>query len=113
MASQPERRHVMRFLPKNPAFLLGMAFGLAPFVLASGALAAEMAHPATVDDYTPAQKDRAFAAARADGFATPEVTMFQAGDFFLKGEKSGKSYLLTVTPRGKVYPSTPVGGGGA
>ena len=99
----------MRFLPPNLVFSFGLVFGLTSFALVSGALAAEMAHPATVDDYTPAQKDKAFAAARADGFTAPQVTMFQAGDFFLKGEKGGKSYLLTVTPQGKVY-GTPTGG---
>jgi len=100
----------MRFLPRNLVFSATLAFGLVPLVLVPGALAAEMANPATVDDYTAAQKDKAFAAARADGYSAPVVTMFQAGDFFLKGEKGGKSYLLTVTPQGKVYPSTPTGG---
>ena len=100
----------MRFFPQNLVLLAALACGLIPVSLASAALAAEMANPVTVNDYTSTQKDKAFAAARADGFTDPQVTMFQAGNFFLKGEKGGQSYLLTVTPQGKVYPSTPTGG---
>jgi hypothetical protein len=75
---------------------------------AAPALAAEMARPATVDDYTPAQKDKAFAAARAQGYSGMAVTMAQAGDLFLKADRGGQEYLLTVTPEGKVYASTPL-----
>ena len=67
------------------------------------------AHPGpTVNDYTAAQSARAEAAARSAGFGNLEITMVQAGNFFLKGEKDGQSYSLTVTPDAKVYSSTPL-----
>jgi hypothetical protein len=75
--------------------------------LAGAASAAQMANPATVDDYTQAQKDKAFAAARAQGYSGMEVTMAQAGDLFLKADKGGQEYAMTVTPDGKVYASAP------
>jgi len=34
--------------------------------------------------------------------------MVQAGNFFLRGQKAGETYLLTVTPEGQVYPSAPL-----
>jgi len=34
--------------------------------------------------------------------------MVQDGNFFLKGEKAGQTYFLTVTGDGKVYPSSPL-----
>ena len=79
------------------------------FMLAFTAVAqaAQVANPATVDDYTAAQKAKAFAAARAEGFSGMEVTMAQTGDLFLKADKGGQQYGLTVTPDGKVYASTP------
>ncbi len=67
------------------------------------------AHPGpTVNDYTAAQSRRAEAAAQSAGFDKLEITMVQAGNFFLKGEKAGEKYLLTVTPDGQVYPSAPL-----
>jgi hypothetical protein len=66
------------------------------------------AHPGpTVNDYTAAESSRAKAAARAAGFDKLEITMVQAGNFFLNAEKAGQAYFLTVTPEGKVYPSAP------
>ena len=66
------------------------------------------AHPGpTVNDYTAGQSQRAEAAARSAGFDKLEITMVQAGNFFLKGEKAGQNYFLTVTPEGQVYPSAP------
>lgn len=62
----------------------------------------------TVDDFTAAQSQRAEAAAQQAGFNQLEITMVQDGNFFLKGEKAGQSYFLTVTPNGQVYPSTPM-----
>jgi hypothetical protein len=61
----------------------------------------------TVNDYTAAESGRAEAAARNAGYDKFEITMVQDGNFFLKGEKAGQTYFLTVTPDGKVYPSTP------
>jgi hypothetical protein len=88
----------MRFVPAIAIFYLA---------LTAAAPAAQMAHPSTVDDYTPAQKDKAFAAAQAAGYSGMEVTMAQAGNLFLKADKGGQQYMLTVTPDGKVYASTP------
>jgi len=86
---------------------------LAPAALAIAALdtgafgALPLAHPGpTVDDYTAAQSQRAEAAARRAGFADLEIVMVQDGNFFLKGQKAGQSYSLTVTPDGAVYPSS-------
>ncbi|HVZ27159.1 MAG TPA: hypothetical protein VG798_00750 [Rhizomicrobium sp.] len=67
------------------------------------------AHPGpTVDDYTAADSGRAEAAARKAGYSNFEITMVQDGNFFLKGEKAGQTYFLTVTGDGKVYPSSPL-----
>jgi hypothetical protein len=66
------------------------------------------AHPGpTVNDYTATESSRAEGAARAAGFSNPEITMVQAGNFFLKAQKGGQDYFLTVTPDGKVFPSAP------
>ena len=75
---------------------------------ASPALTMEMSRPVTVDQYTPAQKDKALSAARAQGYSDLSVAMYQAGSFFVKGDKADNRYLMTVTPGGKVYPSTPM-----
>jgi hypothetical protein len=83
-----------------------MAIGILALAAAPAA-AAEMARPATVNDYTPAQKHKAFSAARAQGYSGMAVAMAQAGDLFVKADKGGQQYLLTVTPDGKVYASTP------
>jgi len=80
------------------ACLGGAAYGALP-----------QAHPGpTVNDYTAEQSARAEAAAQKAGFNNLEITMVQADNFFLKGEKAGQTYSLTVTPEGKVYPSTPL-----
>jgi len=66
------------------------------------------AHPGpTVNDYTAAQSGRAEVAAKGAGYGDFQITMVQAGNFFLKSDKDGQSYILTVTPNGKVYPSSP------
>jgi hypothetical protein len=86
-------------------------FLLLPAVMIAGAAYAALpaADPGpTVDNYTAAQSGRAEAAAQAAGFNQLEITMVQAGNFFLKGEKAGQDYWLTVTPAGKVYPSAPL-----
>jgi hypothetical protein len=71
------------------------------------------AHPGpTVNDYTAEQSARAEAAAQKAGFNNLGITMVQAGNFFLNGEKQGQTYSLTVTPEGKVYPSTPLSSAG-
>jgi hypothetical protein len=67
------------------------------------------AHPGpTVNDYTAADSGRAEAAARKAGYSNFEITMVQDDNFFLKGEKAGQTYFLTVTRDGKVYPSSPL-----
>jgi hypothetical protein len=89
-----------------------IAFSL-PVIVALGAgsmayAALPQAHSGpTVNDYTAAQSARAESAARGAGYSGFQITMVQAGDFFLKGNKGGQSYILTVTPNGKVYPSSP------
>jgi hypothetical protein len=66
-----------------------------------------LAQPATtVNDYSAADRMRAEKAARAAGFAPQAVVMAQAGHLFLKAEKDGQTYMLTVTPAGKVYAGT-------
>jgi len=97
-------RRTSIFLLLQTSMIAGLA---AASIGADAALPA--AHPGpTVNDYTAAQSGRAEAAARSAGFEKLEITMVQAGNFFLKGEKAGQSYLLTVTPDGKVYPSAPL-----
>ena len=67
------------------------------------------AHPGpTVNDYTAAEFRRAETAARAAGYSAFELTMVQDGNFFLRGDKAGQRFSLTVTPDGKVYPSAPL-----
>lgn len=88
---------------------LTICFLLPAVMMTSAADAALPAsHPGpTVNDYTAAQSSAAEAAARGAGYSQLEITMVQAGDFFLTGEKDGQKYFLTVTPDGKVYPSGP------
>src|SRR5690242_7545747 len=98
----------LTFVTLVSAVLAGTAY-------AGGAVygALPQAHPGpTVNDYTAEQSGRAEAAAQKAGFSNLEITMVQAGNFFLKGEKAGQTYSLTVTPDGKVYPSTPVASAG-
>ncbi|HEX3756390.1 MAG TPA: hypothetical protein VHV26_15070 [Rhizomicrobium sp.] len=83
------------------------AISILTLALTVAASAAQMARPVTVDDYTAAQKDKAFAEARAQGYSGMEVTMAQTGDLFLNADKGGQEYMLTVTPDGKVYASMP------
>jgi hypothetical protein len=93
--------HMNRFC----CFLVASAVGIgAPAAYA----ALPEAHPGpTVNDYTATESGRAKAAARAAGFDKLEITMVQAGNFFLNAEKAGQTYFLTVTPEDKVYPSAP------
>jgi hypothetical protein len=60
----------------------------------------------TVNDYSTTDRARAEKAARAAGFAPKAVVMAQAGHLFLNAEKDGQTYMLTVTPEGRVYAST-------
>lgn len=64
-------------------------------------------NPGTVNYFTPSQKALAFRAARAAGFNPAAVAAFQDGNFFIKAEKAGEHYQLTVVPSGKVYASAP------
>jgi len=86
-----------------------LAFAILGTMSAAGSAALPDAHPGpTVNDYTAAESGRAEAAARSAGYSNLEITMVQAGNFFLKGEKAGQTYFLTVTPDGKVYHSGPL-----
>jgi hypothetical protein len=88
---------------------IATAAALATAVLAvsSPAALAQGASPssghATVNDFTSADQAKAFREARSAGFTPDEVTMAQAGTLFVKAMKGGGTYLLTVTPDGKVY----------
>ena len=81
-----------------------------PSICLAAALAAApaLAQTGTVNDYSPAERTRAEAAIRAAGFVPRGVTTAQAGYLFFKAERDGKLYTITVSPRGEVYPSTPV-----
>ena len=91
-----------------------MEKGAAIFVLAVLDTVAPMAAVAsqstpqgsTVNSYTPAQEADAHNAATKAGFIPGPILFAQAGNFFLNGEKDGRSYSLTVTPDGHVYAST-------
>lgn len=90
------------------ALLLGAAPAMAADIgMAIGGAPTPTTHPVTVNDFTPAQQQAAFRAVRAKGYSDPSVTMFQAGNVFVRGIKDGQVYQLTVTPRGQVYASTP------
>jgi len=96
------RPAIRRFLPAA-TFAIFAATSLSAYA------ALGPAHPGpTVNDYTAADLDRAQAAAQAAGYKPLEVTTAQAGNFFMKGEKAGQTFFLTVTPDGKVYPSAPL-----
>jgi hypothetical protein len=82
----------------NRIALAGMAL-----VLAAGSAMAQ-----TVNDYTPTEQARAERAVRAAGFVPRGVSMAQDGYLFLRAEKDGKLYVITVSPRGETWPSTPV-----
>lgn len=73
----------------------------------TAAVAAETNNPVTVNDYTPAQKDRALSAVRSQGYTDVGVTMAQDGYLFVKGQKGNQLYRLVVSPEGKVTPSMP------
>jgi hypothetical protein len=62
----------------------------------------------TVNSYTPAQEQKARAAAKAAGYDSGKVLFAQAGNFFFNASREGRRYALTVTPEGKVYASTPL-----
>ncbi|HEU4548944.1 MAG TPA: hypothetical protein VFS01_04560 [Rhizomicrobium sp.] len=93
---------------KKSLFAPAAAWGVIAILTSQGAYAAlPPAHPGpTVNDYTAAQSQRAEAAARSAGFSDLEIAMVQDGNFFLNGQKEGQSYSLTVTPDGRVYPSS-------
>jgi hypothetical protein len=91
-----------------PSLMSAFAFAILGAMCSAASAALPEAHPGqTVNDYTAAESRRAEAAARSAGYSKPEITMVQAGNFFLKAEKAGQTYLVTVTPDGKVYPSSP------
>jgi hypothetical protein len=80
-------------------------------LIATAALAAlataAAAQTDMVNSYTAAELQKARAAATAAGFTPLTVTTAQAHNLFLKATRDGKTYVLTVTPDGHVYPSTP------
>lgn len=82
---------------RNAVFCVGLLLAGTPALAQTGA---------TVNDYSAADRARAEKAARAAGFAPKAVVMAQAGHLFLNAEKDGQTYMLTVTPAGKVYAST-------
>lgn len=73
-------------------------------VLCAAAFAQPLPPPGTVNSYTAADLAKARAAASAAGFTPGVVASAQAGNLFLKATKEGRTYFLTVTPDGQVYP---------
>lgn len=60
----------------------------------------------TVDEVTPAQLEKARAAATHAGYR-PRVLQFgQDGNLFFTADREGKSYDVTVSPSGQVFAST-------
>ena len=41
------------------------------------------------------------------GYTPGPIAYAQGGSIFINGTKGGEKYLLTVTPQGRVYASTP------
>jgi hypothetical protein len=78
-----------------------------PWIIASGLVAAP-ALAQTVIDYTPTEQARAEAAVRAAGFVPLNVNWAQAGYLFVKAQKDGMLYDITVSPQGTTWASTPV-----
>jgi hypothetical protein len=65
-----------------------------------------LAQAGSTDSYTPAQADKAKAAARAAGYDPVVISMAQGGNIFINAKRDGQIYSLTVTPEDKVYAST-------
>ncbi len=64
--------------------------------------------PGTVNYFTPAQKVTAFGASTKAGYTPTIVEAFQDGNFFLRADKGGERFEVTVVRSGQVYPSTPL-----
>ncbi len=80
----------------------------AMLVLAAAApVMAQQGAANSTNGWTNAQKTRAEAAVRRAGYAPGPISYAQAGSIFINGTKGGEKYLLTVTPQGRVYASTP------
>lgn len=62
----------------------------------------------TSNDFTAAERARAERAARAAGFTGATVLYAQAGTLFLKAQKGGKTFAVTVTSDGRAHASTEV-----
>lgn len=63
----------------------------------------------TTNSYTPAQANQARDAARTAGYQPGAITFVQGENFFINATRNGQTFSLTVTPDGRVYPSTPSG----
>ena len=76
-------------------------------VLAMGATAvlAQQGVSNSTNGYTAADRTRAEAALRAEGYTPGALSYAQAGSIFIHGEKGGQKFLLTVTADNKVYAS--------
>jgi hypothetical protein len=61
----------------------------------------------STNGWTNAQRTRAEAAVKRAGYAPGPISYAQAGSIFINGTKGGEKYLLTVTPQGRVFASTP------
>jgi hypothetical protein len=59
----------------------------------------------STNGYTAAQRSTAEAAVKAAGFNIVSIVSYQGGSMFVRGEKGGTPYIITVTADGKVYPS--------
>jgi hypothetical protein len=62
----------------------------------------------TVNDYTPAQEQRARAAATRQGYRVDKVIMAQDGNLNFTATKGGQNVQLTVTREGQVYAATAI-----
>ena len=65
-------------------------------------------NPGTVNYFTPAQKERAFGASARAGYSPTLVEAYQDGNFFMRAEKGGERFEVTVVRSGQVYPGTPL-----
>jgi hypothetical protein len=59
----------------------------------------------STNGYTAAQRSSAEAAVKAAGFNPVSIVSAQGGNIFVRGEKGGQPFIITVTSDGKVYPS--------
>jgi len=108
--SVPQAKRKAQGMRPNPTCLLWAAtIGTIATISTAAYGQLPPAHPGpTVNDYTAAQFQGAAAAARAAGYNGFEITAVQDGNFFLRADKAGQRFFLTVTPDGKVYPSAPL-----